>query len=92
MLAGKTPQFRDRIRVLDLYCKGGLDKNSSIHYCIKIKIRLVIVNKMNLLVIQGGSLRGGRMEKLGCRFLALCPQSTYPTEINTNFTDGRGNQ
>jgi hypothetical protein len=25
-------------------------------------------------------------------YLALCPQSTYPTEINTNFTDGRGNR
>ena len=36
-------------------------KNLSIHYYIKIRIRLVIVNKMNWLVIQSGSLKGGCM-------------------------------
>jgi len=25
-------------------------------------------------------------------YLALCPQSTYPVEINTNYAEGRGNQ
>ena len=25
-------------------------------------------------------------------YLALCPQSTYPIEINTNYAEGRGNQ
>ncbi len=40
-------QFSLGFRVSDLCSKGGLVKNLSIHYRIKIRIRLVIVNKMN---------------------------------------------
>jgi len=50
-----------------LCCKGGLVKDLSIYYHIKLRIRLDIVNKINWLVIQCGSLKGGRMEKLVCR-------------------------
>ena len=62
-----STQFRDRFRASDLCCKGGLVKDLSIQYYIKIRIRLVIVNEMNWLVIQCGILKGGFMEKLGCR-------------------------
>jgi hypothetical protein len=37
---------------------------------------MVIVNKLSWLVIQCGSLKGGRMEKLGCRYLAMIINST----------------
>ena len=44
----------------------------SLYHHIIIRIRLIIVNEMNWLVIQCGSFKGGLMGVQECRFLALC--------------------
>ena len=80
-------QFSLGFRVSDLCSKGGLVKNLSIHYRIKIRIRLVIVNKMNQLVVQCGSLKGGVCKSWGVDNLPYVLNPLNQLKIMHKLTD-----